>query len=245
MIRQLPFILLIFLFLNNDLPSDQFSTYPQGPAIQDTIKNYPVILKDDIGKITDLRPGDILVKANHNWLPGTAQIFGGKGFGHAVLVVGGAQDTNIIQLLRKTIIFESHSRDVPPDFQIRKAPAYLPGSDFRYASITFGPQNFGYCYRLRPALSESQIRQLIGFVMSHDNGVSCWRALKHFDLTPGNNSPGQSDHWYCSLLLWQGFYTLFGIDLDPNAGVMVYPNDLIASPFFDNKPGGEKRRIRF
>jgi len=245
MIRQLPVIFLILLFLNNDYKSDQKVINSRNISRQDNYLSSPNLLKDDIGKIVDLMPGDILVKTNHNWLPGTAQVFGGKGFGHAALVISGASDTNLVRLLQKTMVFESHSRDVAPEFQIRKAPAWLPGSDFRYASITFGPQNIGYCYLLRPDLTQVQIQKLIKFVTSQDMGTSNWRAQKRYPVqnqTPATEGQG---NWYCSLLIWQAFYTLFGIDLDPNARVMVYPNDLIASDYFNDRPGRPKSRIRF
>jgi hypothetical protein len=245
MIRQLPVIFLILLFLNNDNKPVQEVINSRNTSNQDTYMSFPSLLKDDIGKIVDLRPGDILVKANHNWLPGTAQVYGGKGFGHAALVIKGAKDTNLLQLLRKTVIFESHSRDVAPEFQIRQAPAYLPGNDFRYPSITFGPQNFGYCFLLRPSLSPEEIQQLIGFVTGMDGGTSSWRAQKRFDAQNKKPAAGQEGNWYCSLLIWQAFYTLFGIDLDPTARIMVYPNDLIASEYIDNLPQMPGRRIRF
>jgi len=236
---------LFFLFLQNDPGTDQNMIYLRSTSNTESTKNYPNLIKDDIGKIVDFRPGDILVKANHNWLPGTAQVYGGKGFGHAALVIEGEQDTDILRLLKKTIVFESHARDVPPEYQLRKAPAYLPGDDFRTANITFGPQNLGYCYRLRPNLSEVQIREMIHFVISQDNGTSCWRAQKRFSEYKANPTSPEGGSWYCSLLLWQAYFTLFGIDLDPNGGVMVYPNDLIAGKYFDNTENQPHKRVRF
>ena len=41
-------------------------------------------------------------------------------------------------------------------------------------------------------------------------------------------------HWYCSLIIWQAVLYVTGIDLDANGGYFVYPNDLVASPYFDN-----------
>jgi hypothetical protein len=245
MIRLFPLFFPLFFLLYTDYKVDKASTSTQSIFIEDTLKIQHTLVKDDIGKIVDLKPGDILVKANHNWLPGTAQVFGGKGFGHAALVIEGAQDTDILRLLKKTIVFESHARDVPQEYQLRKAPAYLPADDFRTASITFGPQNLGFCYRLRPNLSDIQIRKLIDFVMAQDNGTSCWRAQKRFSENKPNQTPAEGTSWYCSLLIWQAYYTLFGIDLDPNGGVMVYPNDLIAGKYFDNTENQPYKRVRF
>lgn len=207
-----------------------------------------MIIREEVQEVREFRRGDILVKANHNWLPGSAQVWGGKGFGHAALVLEDTRDTSLARLLAKTLLFESHSRDVPDAFQLRQVAAYLPGDDFRYANITFGPHNQGYCFRLRPHLTPEETDRLIAFVTSLDDGRSSWRAQKRFaspsaqPLQVKGEDPG---HWYCSLVIWQAFYTLFGIDLDPNEGVMVYPNDLIASPYFDNSGENKQKRVRF
>jgi len=206
------------------------------------------LIREEEQGVEEFRRGDILVKANHNWLPGSAQVWGGKGFGHAALVLQGARDTSLLRLLENTLLFESHSRDVPDAYQLREVAAYLPGPDFRSANITFGPQNLGYCYRLRPALSPEDLEKFISFVTSLDEGRSSWRAQKRFAGLTGPVNPERGEdpgHWYCSLVIWQAFYTLFGVDLDPNGGVMVYPNDLIASPYFNNSPENTQKRVRF
>ncbi len=206
------------------------------------------IIREEEQGVEEFRRGDILVKANHNWLPGSARVWGGKGFGHAALVLKGARDTILLRLLENTLLFESHSRDVPDAYQLREVAAYLPGPDFRSANITFGPQNQGYCYRLRPSLSPGDRERFIAFVTSLDEGRSSWRAQKRFTELTGPVNPQKGEdpgHWYCSLVIWQAFYTLFGVDLDPNGGVMVYPNDLIASPYFNNSPGNMQKRVRF
>jgi hypothetical protein len=242
-LHHIPFLLFLLLIFDYE-PVNELTSL-QSTSNQDTFKNYHTQVKDDIGKIVDFRPGDILVKANHNWLPGTAQVYGGKGFGHAALVIEGAQDTDILRLLKKTMVFESHSHDVPPEFQLRKAPAHLPEDDFQSANITFGPQNLGFCYRLRPDLSEIQIRKLIAFVTARDSGTSCWRAQKRYSENQANQTLSSGGSWYCSLLIWQAYYTLFGVDLDPNGGVMVYPNDFIAGKYFDNTENQPHKRVRF
>jgi len=242
MMQKSLFLFLLFSFF---VISGQIEIIPEVPANVVKLESNAEMIKGEIQHITELRTGDILVKANHNWLPGTAQVYGGKGFGHAALVINGAKDTNLLQLLGKTVIFESHSRDVAPEFQIRQAQAYHPGSDFRVASITFGPQNFGYCFVLRPSLSPEEIQQLIAFVTGMDGGTSCWRAQKRFDVQKKKPAAGQEGNWYCSLLIWQAFYTLFDIDLDHTGRIMVYPNDLITSEYFNEAPGRPMRRIRF
>lgn len=214
-------------------------------VISDDNRTLPTILNDTIIELTDLRRGDILVKPNHNWLPGTAWIYGGSGFGHVLIVVEGAIGENCEEVLKKSVIFESHSRPVPPEFELRTAKAYQPGTDYRYDNISFAPAKAGYRYRLRPQLKEEQIDSVIAFIIGQDNGLSSWRAQKkyvgHAELT---NKRHQT-YWYCSHLIWQAFYSVLNIDLDPNGGVFVYPNDLIVSPLFQNNPMNPIKRVRF
>lgn len=56
----------------------------------------PVVDNDTLSLefgITDLQPGDIIVRANHNWLPGSSFVRGGSGSGHVAIVLKGASDT--------------------------------------------------------------------------------------------------------------------------------------------------------
>lgn len=203
------------------------------------------IFYDTLIDLTDLRRGDILVKPNHNWLPGTALVKGGSGFGHAMIVVEGAIGENSEEVLKKSVIFESHSRPVPPEYELRKAKAYQTGIDFRYDNISFAPINTGFRYRLRPSLSEAQIDSVIMFIIEQDNGLSSWRAQKKYaDHTELTNRQHQT-YWYCSQLIWQAFFSVLNIDLDSNGGVMVFPNDLVASPFFRNDSINQNLRVRF
>ncbi|MFA5326636.1 MAG: hypothetical protein WC384_02470 [Prolixibacteraceae bacterium] len=203
---------------------------------------------DTLVKLTELEAGDILVKPNMNWFPGTAMVNGGRGFGHALLVIEGGKDTNAIDLLRKIRIFESQARHVPEDYELRSAKGYEEGSDFRFANITFGRQNEGVRYRLRFNLTPSQRDSIVRFVLSQDSDLSSWRAQKSLPkATSGEKNKTFQDKkiWYCSLLIWQAFYEIAGVDLDPNGGIMVYPNDLISSPYFDNDSINTQKRVRF
>lgn len=214
-------------------------------VITEDSSTLPTILNDTLIELTELRRGDILVKPNHNWLPGTAWVKGGSGFGHALIVIDGAIGENSEEVLKKSVIFESHSRPVPPEFELRTAKAYQPGTDYRHDNISFAPVKAGFRYRLRSQLSEEQIDSVLVFIIGQDNGLSSWRAQKkyvgHDELTNTN----YQTYWYCSHLIWQAFYSVLNIDLDPNGGVMVYPNDLIASPFFQNDPLNPLKRVRF
>ncbi len=208
-------------------------------------RTHPIIFYDTLIELKDLRRGDILVKPNHNWLPGTAWVKGGSGFGHAMIVVNGAVGESTDKVLGKSIIFESHARDVPAEFELRAARAYQAGTDFRYDNISFGHLNTGFRYRLRPSLSEDQVDSVITFIIGQDDGLSSWRAYKkRVGLAELTNRQHQT-YWYCSHLIWQAFYSALNIDLDPNGGVIVYPNDLIASPYFQNDSLNPLRRVRF
>lgn len=204
--------------------------------------------RDTLVKLTELQPGDILIKPNINLFPGTSMVSGGRGFGHAVLVIEGGKDTNTIRLLEKVKIFESQARDVPEEYEVRKANGYLEGTDFRFANITFGRQNEGFRYRLRYPMTLSQRDSIINFVLSQDPDKSCWRAQK---IQPksidGSHRPVFQDKqiWYCSLLIWQAFYEILGVDLDANGGIMAYPNDIISSPYFENDSVYPQKRVRF
>lgn len=206
-------------------------------------------LNDTLIKLTELLPGDILVKPNTNLLPGSAWVTGGKGFGHALLVIEGGQDSSTMNLLRKVRIFESHARVVPESYELREAQGFQEGTDFRFANITFGNQNAGFRYRLRIQMTDAQRDSVIQFALRQDPDVSCWRSQKKLKVADDEGKHGMSvqdkNTWYCSLLIWEAFYQVMGIDLDANGGIMVYPNDLIASPYFNNNKQNETKRVRF
>jgi hypothetical protein len=241
--------IIICLFLTACLTSCSggFSNVKEGDEIKQEVDQFQ-FPKDTLIKLTDLQAGDILVKPNMNWFPGTEMVEGGRGFGHVVLVVEGAKDTNTIQLLEKVKIFESQARDVPADYELRSAIGYLEGLDFRFANITFGPQNNGFRYRLRYRMTPAQRDSIIHFVLAQDPDRSCWRAQKALpEVNETNHTQAFQDKkiWYCSLLIWQAFYEVLGIDLDPNGGIMVYPNDIISSPYFENDSMNSQKRVRF
>jgi len=176
----------------------------------------------------ELKRGDILVRPNNNWLPGTEFVLNGNNFGHAVIVIKGASGTNIEEVLANAEIFESNSRDVPEEFQLRKVAAYAPGSDYRYSNDSFGAKYTGKRYRLRPQLSEAQIDSVLDYIVAQDGDVSSWRAKKNT-----SNVVQDKHYWYCSLLIYQAFKDVLDIDLDTNGGLIVFPNDLVSHPMFD------------
>lgn len=207
-------------------------------------------MNDTLIELTELQSCDILVKPNHNWLYGSSFVSGGSGFGHAVLVIEGAEGTDAMSVLQKAKIFESQAHRVPDEYQLRLAPGYHEGDDFRWANTNFGEQNKGFRYRLRLPLTNTQKDSIIRFVLKQDTDISGWRSQKVLDgSNPGNSNLNtkSSDKkiWYCSLLIWQAFYSVLGIDIDCNGGLMVYPNDLVNSNYFENNNKCKKNRVRF
>lgn len=203
--------------------------------------------------INELRKGDIIVKPNLNILPGTAFISEGWGFGHAAIVTRGAINSHPDSLLKQTIIFESHARDVPQFHQLREISGHVLHPDPAFCNTNFSPRYTGSRYRLRLNIEENQIDAIIDFVRSQKGSYSSWNAMKRFPGMPGiekmvedgiRDNWADNTHWYCSLLVWQAVMYITGIDLDANGGYYVYPSDLIASPYFDNTPEF-KARVKF
>jgi hypothetical protein len=186
------------------------------------------VLQQANGQVFNFKRGDLIIKPNHNWLPGTTFFAGGRGFGHAAIVLEDASDTSLVDLLRKTIIFESHARDVEPVDQVRKTLALKDGANLAESNLYFSEYYMGQRYRLRPNLTTLQIDSIINFIIAHDNDVSSWRSVKKY-----KNQTGPGHHWYCTLIIWQAYYDILGVDLDDNQGLIVFPNDILNSPYFD------------
>lgn len=214
------------------------------PAIRQAESN---VAESDfaIEGVDELKPGDIIVRPNTNLLPGTARVGSGFMFGHAAIVVKGYKSSNPDTLLSNTMIIESMARDVQPGFQVREVPALVYHSRDAFNNINFASKYAGNRYRLRLHWTEEELERLISFLREQKGDLSRWNAAKRFPaqafadslVRSGQRSSwADNSHWYCSLLAWQAVLYIKGIDLDPNGGYMVYPNDLIASPFFNNTP---------
>ncbi len=188
--------------------------------------------KKDSLEVFEFKPGDILVRPNHNWFPNTGFVKKGNRFGHAAIVIKGAKGTNPEKLLSEILLFESHARDVPREYQLRKVKGYVKGNDYRFANQSFGAKYKGKRYLLRPNFSEDEINRVITYILKQENDLSSWRSLKNT-----SNSMKDKNYWYCSLLIYQAFKDVLNIDLDATGGLIVFPNDLIVHPQFDY-PGG-------
>lgn len=192
----------------------------------------PVFAQEKEISEIDFKKGDILVRPNHNWLPGTEFVKNGSDFGHVAIVIQGASGTNPENVLSEIVIFESQARDVPREFQLRKVKGIETGNDYRFANLSFGEQYRGKRFRLRTELSEPQIDSVIHYILLQDNDFSSWRSIKNT-----SNSEKDKNYWYCSLLIYQAFKDVLKMDLDVNGGVIVFPNDIINHPVFNHKCG--------
>lgn len=200
----------------------------------------PVIINDSVQVLTELKRGDILVKPNHNWLPGTVWVEGGNGFGHAAVVLEAVTGSSTIEVLSNAVIFESHARDVPDEFQLRSTKAYQPGTDFRTDNITFAPVRVGVMYRLRFNISSSEIDTMLSYIARQENGLSSWRSMKSDFQEDIDN---RRTYFYCSHLIREAFLHATGKEMDANGGLIVYPNDLIGSAFSEWDTLGHRMRF--
>ena len=203
--------------------------------------------------ITELKRGDIIVKANCNFFPRTSNIEKGWGFGHAAIITKGASGINADSILANSMIFESHARPLPVNYQLREIKGYYKSDNPFLNSDSFSPKYTGSRYRLRLDIPDNKIDSIIEFVLGQKGSYSSWNAMKRFPKNPEvqqmvadgeRENWARNSHWYCSLLIWQSVYYITGIDLDANGGYFVYPNDLISSPYFDNN-NNNKGRTRF
>lgn len=220
---------------------DQTATLPETGSREKTLHNKDATWVYE--GINELRKGDIIVKPNLNLLPGSAPLPDGWFFGHAAIVTTGAIHHNPDSLLATVMIFESHALDIPVSYQLREVPGFIISENRSRNNIGFSSEYKGNRYRLRLNIPEYQIDSIIAFVRSQKGDSSNWNAMKQFPDTPNikqrvadgeRENWADNTHWYCSLLVWQAVLYVTGLDLDPNGGFYVYPNDLIVSPHFDN-----------
>jgi len=193
--------------------------------------------------VIELRPGDILVRPNLSFLPGSAIVPEGAGFGHAAIVTSYYIHDNPDSLLANTTIIESIAKDVPAAYQVREIKALAQSKIMAFRNLNFDNKYSGNRYRLRLNVPQSAIDSIIEFARSQKGKLSTWSVPKryegHYYATELVNRGLRKDwsdntHWYCSLLVWQAVLKYTGINLDVNDGYIVYPNDLIASPVFNS-----------
>lgn len=178
-----------------------------------------------------LEAGDILVRPNLNWLPGSSKVTSGRNFGHVAIVVKGAEENTLEETLKKArvieaVIFDQETRTFIFDTQkqIRIAPAL----------VSFGKRFEGIRYRLRMNLNDQQKQDIIGFLSQKVSTGS-------YSLFSNKVTLEKKEIWNCATLTWYAIIINSAIDIDCNKGSLVYPNDFIRSTYFNSRAG----RIRF
>lgn len=189
-----------------------------------------------------LKRGDILVRPNWRWLPGSYSINAGRMFGHVAIVTEDVTGKSIDDALAKTSVIEA----VVFDQKTRKF-IFNKTDQVREtkAGISFGSRFKGIRYRLRINLTDEQTNDLLLFLRNQLEGDYTIFSVKKFvGSNPEKNIALhglKASSWHCASIAWQAFYLATGIDIDENKGFVVYPADIIASKYFDLQGG----RIRF
>jgi hypothetical protein len=186
-----------------------------------------------------LKRGDILIRPNFYWLPGSYQINAGRMFGHAAIVTEDVSGKSVDVVLAKAsiieaVVFDQKTRSFIFDKkeQVRETKAI----------ISFGSRFKGIRYRLRMNLTDQQTADLIQFLKNQlDGGYSIFTVKKFVDSDSEKKVALRNLNWHCASIVWQAFYQAAGVDIDENEGFVVYPADIIASKYFDLSGG----RTRF
>ncbi len=219
--------------------------------------------------------GDILIRPNIVlWnIFGSASVppdAVGSGWGHAAGISRStAPGADINKSLEEAQVIEAWGPELPREHQMRETKACVPGKfDFRFKTCPI-PNDYYWCkkrkgsrFRLRANISTEQCKAIVAFwrqQMDEQDKYSVF-AKKHYPCSATVQISGchrtripvcatetwaNSDCWYCSLLVWQAYYYVAGIDVDSNGGAYVFPNDIIRSPVFDNTATDHERRVRF
>jgi hypothetical protein len=195
------------------------------------------------GEVFTFEKGDILIRSNINYLPGTSEAPSGRKFGHAAIVVQRGEGKSIDEALSKAIVVEgiiydqaSRSFEFDSKKQVRKTTA----------KISFGNRFAGIRYRLRTKLTNEQketMRQFLEYQLAKhrydlfstkDTELALSISKSMYNLLDGKK-------WNCTTLCWFAFMNATSLDIDSNKGLLVYPNDIIRCKYFD----GDNGRIRF
>lgn len=189
-----------------------------------------------------LQPGDILARPNISWFPGSSEIESGRNFGHAAIVVEGAEGRSIREVLGKAVVVEAFIFD-----QASRGFVFGSTHQTRRASaiVSFGSRFRGIRYRLRMSLSDVQRNELTNLARDRvDDGRYALFVTKS-EVAPyltgkGRTADRSYGYWNCASFVWVAYLAATGVDVDANGGELIYPNDLINSPAFDG-PGGRCR----
>ncbi|MCE1197975.1 MAG: hypothetical protein LWW85_03310 [Marinilabiliales bacterium] len=185
-----------------------------------------------------LAAGDILVRPNWGWLPGSADFPGGRKYGHVALVTRGGSGATPEEALSQALVTESLFYDqVSGSFQWKRSHQTVE----RSALGSFGTKFAGHRIRLRMPLTAEQQSDLVAFVRSQlGGGYNIFSGKEYFESREARRQAllhPALHRWHCASLVWEAFYLTTGLDLDANGGWATYPNDLLTSPLFDGGRG--------
>lgn len=186
-----------------------------------------------------LKRGDILVRPNFDWLPGSYSINTGRMFGHVAIVTEDVSEKSIDDMLAKASVIEAVVFD-----QKTRSFIFDKNEQVRVtkAIISFGSRFKGIRYRLRMNLTDQQTEDLLLFLKNQlDGGYSLFTVKKFVDPDSEKKIALRNLNWHCASIAWQAYYQATGVDIDENNGLVVFPADIIGSKYFDLHGG----RIRF
>jgi hypothetical protein len=185
-----------------------------------------------------LSKGDILVRPNWGWMPGSCYVRNGRKYGHVAIVTDDATGKTIEEALSKASVIEALFFDQGTrKFQFNKKDQIRE----RKAIVSFGGRFKGIRYRLRMDLTDDQTEKMIHFLRNQlDRGYNILSFKKQFESASERESAlknMKNSDWHCATMIWEAYYLVANIDIDGNGGIFIYPADIIASKYFD-LPGG-------
>lgn len=213
----LPFLLLIFLlsgFFRKEIHPGQ---------------NNPVAVAENT--VFELKEGDILIRPNWSWLPGSCPVADGRKYGHVALVTRGATGQSISEALENATVVEALFFDqATKEFQFKKENQIRQGK----AIVSFGKKFTGIRYRLRIPLTETQAAVMRNFAETQLDG-----GYNILSVKQKNRKTDKMENldWHCATLVWQAYFIATGLDIDANGGLFIYPSDIIACPIFERPDG--------
>ncbi len=177
--------------------------------------------------------GDILIRPNANWLPGSCRVSGGRKFGHAAIVVKGGSGRTWEEALEHTLVIEALIYD-----QGKRGFEWNPRKQVRLvpASVSFGSRFAGRRYRLHSDTFMKAGPRVEAWLLSLPGEARYSLFTSKKQLVSQSLSGGFTDRLNCATLVWFAFHMADGADPDANRGAWVYPNDILCSPIFDT-PG--------
>jgi hypothetical protein len=194
----------------------------------------PTQYSDTSNSTFELKKGDILIRPNWMWWPGSMGIPNGRRYGHVGVVVEGATSNSIEETLQKARIIEALFFD-----QRTKQFVFNSAEQLREESavVSFGSKFKGIRYRLRMPQTQEETDSICNFLRSQLNArynIFSLKSKQKINSQLGTTSVGR-DSWHCATLTWTAFYTFKNIDIDGNGGILIYPSDIIGSTLFDSE----------